>query len=517
MKICKTCGHKKEDTAFDKNGTIRNGVEFRRATCRACIIERKRKDVGLGKVEPEETQRFARKLESKRYLITAAQNATPVHEGFFKALEVAAKHLDAEIVVVPLRYKNPTSRWSQQQEHEEWWAEEVQPCLFNQRKKLNPNLVLAADVKTQPTASQPLSGFESLTGAESCILGHTKMQLKSVPVPSGRYPKILTTTGACTVKNYTDTKAGKLGAFHHYLGAIYVEIEGKTFHLRQLNASREDGSFIDLDQHFSAEGVKKAPRALALAMGDTHVGFHSPAVDEATFGQGGIVETLNPEKLIFHDILDGYPINPHHCGNPFISIAKHRNPERGDARAELEKVVDFLESRVGDLEAVIVNSNHDNFLSRWIVAADWKENPTNAEFYLETALAMVRSVETTDSGTKYADPFRYWMEKLWAPARCLAGESFVVGGIECGMHGDKGPNGARGSIRNLSRIGTKNIIGHSHTAGIEEGTYQVGTSTHLNLEYNQGPSSWQNAHCAIYSNGARSLIMIIDGKWRAKK
>src|SRR5678810_27744 len=90
--------------------------------------------------------RFARALgdagERKRYIVTAAQNATPVHEGFFKALENAAQVLNAELIVIPLRYKNPTSRWTASQQNDESWAEEVWPYLYNQRKKLNPNLVL---------------------------------------------------------------------------------------------------------------------------------------------------------------------------------------------------------------------------------------------------------------------------------------------------------------------------------------------------------------------------------------
>lgn len=87
-------------------------------------------------------------------------------------------------------------------------------------------------------------------------------------------------------------------------------------------------------------------------------------------------------------------------------------------------------------------------------------------------------------------------------------------GIELSLHGDQGPNGARGSLKNLRRIGTKAIIGHSHSPGIDEGGMQVGTSTRLRLEYNHGPSSWLNTHAVIYDNGKRSLINIIKGKWR---
>jgi hypothetical protein len=91
----------------------------------------------------------------------------------------------------------------------------------------------------------------------------------------------------------------------------------------------------------------------------------------------------------------------------------------------------------------------------------------------------------------------------------------TIEGIEIGYHGDRGPNGARGSRNAFSKIGVKTVIGHSHSPGIRDGAYQTGTSSRLKLEYNSGPS-WLHTHCVIYPNGKRSLINIIDGKWRAK-
>ena len=38
-------------------------------------------------------------------------------------------------------------------------------------------------------------------------------------------PKMMMTTGSCTVKNYTDSKAGKKGEFHHTLGFVIIEIK----------------------------------------------------------------------------------------------------------------------------------------------------------------------------------------------------------------------------------------------------------------------------------------------------
>jgi hypothetical protein len=511
MKVCSRCGLEKPEKSF---GWARGRPEqrpYRRSTCNRC-------NIGKPPRKTEPPKRFARPLEGRRFIITAAQNATPVHPEFWKSLEVAAKHLGAELVVIPLRYRNPTSVWSKDQEDHEWWAEEVTPYLFNVRKKLNANLVIAGDVKTQPTASSPLSGFESLTGAESCILGHTKMQFRSVPVPTGRFPKLLTTTGACTKPNFTDSKAGKLGHFHHFLGALLVEIDGRRFHLRQLNADRKSGEFTDLDLSFSPRGVKKAPPALGLVLGDAHARFIDPAVDKATFGPRGIVETLQPRTLVFHDVFDGYSVNPHHLGNPFIGQAKLRG-QVGDVREEVEHCVAWVKDRAKGRRAIIVSSNHDNFLSRWVANTDWRHTPGNAAFYLETAAAMLKSVALGPQGASYADPFVYWVEKLRGEAniRCLAlDESFKLEGIECSLHGHQGPNGARGTLKNLSRLGARVISGHSHTPGIEEGHYQAGTSTPLRLEYAHGPSSWLNSHVIVYHSGKRALLTIIEGEWRLR-
>jgi len=131
---------------------------------------------------------------------------------------------------------------------------------------------------------------------------------------------------------------------------------------------------------------------------------------------------------------------------------------------------------------------------------------------------MVRQAKSKDANAEKLSAFTYWVARILGSrpdVKCLANdESHVVAGIETGLHGDKGPNGARGSLKNLRRIGVKVIVGHSHSPGIDEGGYQNGTSTRLRLGYNSGPSSWLNAHTVIYGNGKRSLLNVINGRWR---
>ena len=465
--------------------------------------------------------RFTRALGSvKRFIITSAQNSTPVHFGFLLALRNYCKHNVAELVVIPTRYKNPTSTWSASQANEEVWANELAPFLYNQRKKLCANLILMGDIKTQPTAVSPLTGFESISHGESAIFGHSKRQLRCIPTPSHSLPKILATTGSITLPNYTDSRAGKKSEFHHVLGAIVVEVVGKKFHMRQVTWDQKSGSFQDWDLRYSMGGVSKTVGIRGLILGDTHWRFMDPQVEIATFGEGGIVDQLNPEYLVFNDLLDGYAKNPHHTGkgaNPFVELAKLR-VGYNDVRAELDGTIEFLQRMSQDRKSVVVPSNHDDFLRRYIVQNDWRQDPANAEFYLETALAMAKSSSMGAGGAEYVDPFTYWIRKLTDGNKNIItpgiDESFVIAGVECGFHGHRGPNGARGSIKNLSKIGVKVNIGHSHTPGIEAGAYQAGTSSRLRLEYTEGPSSWLHAHILQYRDGKRSLCFIIDGEYK---
>jgi hypothetical protein len=466
--------------------------------------------------QPTQPVVFRRKLSpTRRLIITSAQNATPVHEDFFASLKQYAKHNKAELLVIPLRYRNPTSLFTDKDRGEEWWVPQVVPYLWNQRKQINPNLRLMADIKIQAAASDPLTQFESISGAESAIFGHTKLQQRTVAVPKNAVPKILTTTGACTVKNYTDTKRGKIGEFHHALAAVIVEFNDKDFHLRHVNADGRSGWFTDLTKTYIPDGWLKAERPLAVVLGDTHVDFIDPKVERATFGDDGLVDTLDPENLIFHDLVDDYAVNPHHIGNPFNAVAKLRAC-RNSVAAEIQRAIAYVAGKSSDTrKCIVVSSNHDDFLRRWIVTADWKEDAENAETYLSLALQMVQQTKLTESGTEYPSPFHMLLTQRAPRVRALrSNESFMLGGVELGMHGDVGPNGSRGSIKNLRRIGTRSIIGHTHTPGIEEGCYQVGTSTVLRLEYVSGPSSWMNTHCILHADGKRQLINIINGKWK---
>ena len=94
-----------------------------------------------------------------RYVITCAQNATPVFPEGLATLRTYCKHNKAELVVIPIRYHNPTSAWTKTDESSDWWAKEIEADIVDTRTELNANLVLLADIRIQPTAVRPTSGL----------------------------------------------------------------------------------------------------------------------------------------------------------------------------------------------------------------------------------------------------------------------------------------------------------------------------------------------------------------------
>lgn len=516
-KLCPKCG-KKVMVRGSKAGSGKT-----RWTCRTAGVVCYRttnpdapvRDQG-GPIIPEAHIEFKQRHIKKTILVSWAQNATPIHRGFvLGSVPAFLKERNASFVVITGRYKNATSQWTAKDESQQWWAPELTKFLHNQRTQLNKNLVLLGDINVQPTASNPVSGFESITHGESGIIGHPKLQMVVVPTPHKRLPKIMTTTGACTIANYTNSGAGKKGDFHHVIGAVVIELDSAgIFHLRHINAS-SDGSFCDLDRRYSGDGtVHDSGPYKGLIFGDAHPEFADPEVVRATFDEGGLVGRLNPDSIVFHDLLDSYAVNPHHVNNPFIAAAKLQSGKNRIAH-EVQNTIQWLIRVSKGRKAVIVPSNHDDMLSRWIKNADWKEDPENADFYLQTALHMLRGTKMAKHGTVTPDPFHYWVKRARQKnIVCLRrNKSFTIAGIECSLHGHEGPNGARGTMKNLSKLGVKVVSGHSHTPGIEAGHYRTGTMTHLSLEYTGPIGSWLNAHVSIDPLGKRHIHICIGGKF----
>lgn len=460
--------------------------------------------------------------KNKTYIITSAQNATPINDKFFKSLQQYTQYNDAELLIIPYRYKNPTSVWTLDQKDSDWWAPELAPFLIEREIKLGEHIRVMGKTKIHPTASSPLSGFDSASELDSAIYGHPKIEWKTVPSVPGKIPKILTTTGSITTQNYTDSKAGHKGAMHHTFGALVLEIDSKgMYNIRHVTANMNTGEFYDLDKLYTPKDVFEDQSILALYAGDSHSEVIDSEVKAALYtNHDSVANLLKPSYMVFGDVLD-FNVRSHHTiRDPLGRYKKHHTNEHNNVERELQKVADFLDEVTKPFaQNIIVKSNHDEHIERWLKEANPNEDPENAKFFHYLKYNQYKAISDRDYDF---DVLEFWMKnpdeqrgmENDSTVFLCRNESFEIAGVECSLHGDVGPNGARGSLKGLARMGQKLICGHSHSPGIIDQSYQVGTSTALRLDYNKGPSSWLNTSAIIYPDGAVTLINIINGKWK---
>ena len=463
-------------------------------------------------------ERWEEVRATDRFIITCAMNNVSLDGKVWESVLSYAEASDAVVLVVPSRYRNPTTPGeSKKVDDNAWWPTEVVPYMTDEFVELHEHLWLMSHVRVQATAVHPLSGLEALSRGASAVFGHAQLAMRMVPTPQNRLPKVLYTTGSVSEPNYSDTRAGTRGDFHHGKGALVVERDGPRFHVRAVVAD-DKGGFYDLDKYYSSKGVKDSPGVLALITGDEHAMFNDPKCRAATYtGSDSITATLKPKKIVRHDVFDAFTISHHKRKDPLVQYAKHKFGHT-HVMDELELTVKFLEETTPKgATNLIVSSNHHDFLLRWLKEVHAPtEEPWNVDAWLELWGLITQTVEFKESGVTDVDPFALWTAtRLTVPTEFLPVDSEAdIVGILVGMHGHLGPNGARGSISQFSRIGAKTVVAHCHTPGIRHGCYQVGTSSRLRLDYNKGPSSWAHCHCAIHPNGKRQLIFVVDGHWR---
>ena len=488
-----------------------------------------------------------RKGYIKRYLCTSAQNNTYLHEELWANLLAFAEHVNAEILVSRFSYQRwglnrggDKAQWATSYEDQRInkvdedketlygsdryvWAKEVYDHVSDERLELAPGLVWCGEWQRLPTVERPLSGFQVYTGQKSAIFPHVRLQMESVPTSKHEPAKFNYTTGTITERNYIQKGAGLKAEFHHCYGAALVEVDSDgDWFVRQISAD-SDGTFYDLDVKVQDGLITTGHRIEALTLGDIHEEKKDPTVHQL---QAALHDALNPRNTFYHDIINFGTRNHHDRKDPFKKFKRHVDGKE-NVRTEINNAMMYLSHQADhwpDTMHVVVDSNHDRALERWLRESDWQDDPINMLFYMESTLGKLYAISEGDTNFHM---LRHWFEQQFHPDDYLSNvrfldedESYVIcddphGGIECGMHGHLGANGARGSIKSFAKMGRRANIGHSHTAGIFEGIWQAGTSSLMDLEYNKGLSSWSHSDILTYENGKRCMITMRNGKYKA--
>lgn len=466
-----------------------------------------------------------------RVLLTGAQDATDVHDGFWRNLQAYAADLGAEVIVSGFTYNK--ALFTNQETAGNYWRPELEPHLFDNRVQFGEAMDFAGEMNTLPTAVTPLSGMHAYTGPRWGIFPHAKQALESVPRMKDAAYKATMTTGCCTLPNYIGKKAGLKAESWHTIGCVIVEMvpDGRCW-ARHIEADPETGTFRDLDALVEDGLVSRGHRVEALQAGDVHHEKLDPEVARATWGydvaegrvrrkweRDSLAGRLRPRHQFFHDLSDFAPRNHHNIKDHLWRLLMRRL-QCDDVERELERCARFLKATRRDgCTSVVIQSNHDNALTRWLDEADYRaeDNERNVLFFLKTQHEFYR--RTLADGRKphiFEEVLRGFVkDRLASVAFVTEDDSYVIaGGIECSQHGHLGPNGSRGSAVNLSRMSPRMNIGHGHAPAVRDGLWMAGACA-LDMGYNKGPSSWAIAHIVTHVDGSRQLLFMNGDRFHA--
>lgn len=347
----------------------------------------------------------------------------------------------------------------------------------------------------------PLTGLNGITGLESCIVGHPRVQLKSLPVVEGYPNKLLVTTGAITVENYTDSAIGKKSEFHHQLGCVVVELDNDIFHIRHITTDK-NGDFYDLMYRAHKGEIKAYNQNIpALIFGDLHLYEEDKYAVNASFK---MAELLKPEKIFLHDLANGHSVSHHEQKDPFILMEREQDGS-WMLQKELDNIVKWFE-KYPSYSFISVQSNHNEFIDRWLRSEDWRK-VKNKKLYLEFA-----NVVANGNAPKGIIAY-YLQDKVNNLYSLSVDESYNILDWELGIHSHIGVHGSRSSPTQLKNLPVKTVVGHSHVPNRIDGSISVGTLTHLRVGYNKGASGWLHSNVVIYPNGKASHINIIKGRF----
>lgn len=501
-----------------------------------------------GRIEPIQHEERSLPPEGHihRYIFTSAQNNTHLHPGWLNLKAYAdwlndLDHASCEFIVGTFSYAldaygtKSVKRGSWKSQDDMWYAPEILEHIRDERIELAPGLVWCGEMNILPTTRHPLSGLETYNGRKSNIIPHAKIEMDSVPSMPGEGVKFNWSTGTVTQRNYIQKGAGIKAEQWHSYGGLLVEVDHLgNWWVRQLHIDG-NGAICDVGPSpyggiliRDGEVHSHSPIVEAIVWGDIHVSEMEPWVRALGWGAGpqalwsaqtSMLDALVPRRQVLHDIYS-HRSRSHHEMKDFHAMYGKMVDGLDSVEAEVAECAKFLtEAHRNWCEMVVVPSNHDRHLTRWLNEEDPRRDPKNAKYYMRLQAQMLDAIERRDPTFNILE-WALRQEGIPDDIRFLTeDESYVIcrdvdGGIECGLHGDRGPGGSRGSTRGLTRLGRSVIKGHDHTAAIRDNVYSVG-ACQLQFPYMRGPSAHSVSHVVTFVNGRRQVITMWEGRWRA--
>lgn len=436
---------------------------------------------------------------------TAALNPT-----LYSGLKTFASERGAELRILPMQGK----RINEDELHE---SVRDLPELYDWTKhqKLNDN-ISQSNIRVPPQNVDPATSRQHLPAKyrSTLVYPHSKQRLVAVASFNSQLPRLLATTGCITTPNYNPRNdKGDQATRDHVLGGLFIElIDHSHYNLRFLTANK-NGKFVDMGRTFNGDAKPTKAGVEALVLGDLHWSEHDSVTMEANYE---MIDQFRPKRLILHDFFNGSSVSHHESKKPLLRAKKYNSGELSleDELRELYIEMRHLSRRMGRRKIEVVHSNHDDFLTTYLEAGNWRDNDLwNSEFCHRLGGRIIAGSVPEDM---------YLREALSMFGHIPSNINFLglnadlkPQGYQLASHGHKGINGARGGKANSREKSLgKSISGHTHAPEQFRDAYIVGTSSRTDLDYMAGSSSSaMAANAVLYDNGKVQLLPIIKGKW----
>lgn len=448
--------------------------------------------------------------DSKVFVITTAVTDKLVDINLFKSIKSYLNKRNGQLIVI-------TSEDIASRRRDSDIGFVVDPILrdeffVTEEFRLNSNLFIS-NIKVSAKQIVPTTGLARIGQTNgSYIFGSPKQMLEYVATsPNENHPKAIMTTGAITTSSYNNDRwmsqrTSYIAEHDHVMGGVIVEIvDDRYFHFRHFQANRE-GEFIDLGIRYKPDGSESSVMTHLYA-GDWHSGQTDERAVNAMFD---LMKTIPIENFMVGDFFDGHSISHHHINQPLKQVLKSLL-NTDDLLAEIWQggvdIQRILKNIDGDL--ILIRGNHDDVLEKYLNSGNFMQDRRNMYLALDLARSLLEGNDVLSYAyQQYAEiDFKLFERVQWLQRD----QTYKIGDVECGQHGDMGANGSKGSLTSLEKAYGNCVVGHSHSAAIMRGVFRVGTMTKLVLEYNKGPSSWTQTCCLVYDDGSRQLVNVVDG------
>lgn len=488
------------------------------------------KPLAGGEVQSPDENRT--RLSGRRFVLTSAQNNTYLHDDFWAGLVRFAECHDAQLLVSRFSYnKNAWRKASGLHELDQkddakaqnntdlWYDPRILPYVCDKQVKLADGLVFCGELDILPTTVYPLNGLQNYTGPNSGIVPHAKVHANSLATMKNEPAKFMYSTGTATLRNYIDRRAGQIATFHHTFAALYVEVDDDdNWFVRQLVAD-DNGVFYDLDRAYGPNWDRPASDFgdTLVTLGDIHIEKVDPL---AVSGALEMARFVNAAEVFVHDLSDFTARNHHNMHDPHFMVEQHyqgvQSVENGMIMAA--RFLHGINNVLPDVRVNVIRSNHDQAFERWLKDLRGFQDPVNAPYWCYWNTRVMYAKKEGRDYDVYADCLYDACEAIGSVFQNVhfvqEDESYIKNDIEHGMHGHRGPNGARGNPRSFRQMGSKVNTAHTHSFGIIDGVWTAGTLSKLDLGYNSGPSSWSHSSIVTYPSGKRTIITQRGRKWR---